>query len=153
MRRPTAWLFSGWNCTPRTLPRATTAAKPTPVPGEDRGLRLREHRGIPGEDGLGPHVAEGLDDAPQIADAGIDDRDHRLPLVLGTPFTRGSRATAMARARAEDLKRVSAIWWAFRPRIASRCRFSRPWSARAQKKSSNSSVGRSPTRWALKPTS
>jgi len=29
-RRPTAWLFSGWNCTPRTLPRPTMAGKRTP---------------------------------------------------------------------------------------------------------------------------
>src|SRR5262249_45030231 len=29
-RRPTAWLFSGWNCNPSTLPRPTIAAKSWP---------------------------------------------------------------------------------------------------------------------------
>src|SRR6185503_6911713 len=29
-RRPTDWLFSGWNCTPRTLPRPTIAGKREP---------------------------------------------------------------------------------------------------------------------------
>ena len=30
MSSPTSWLFSGWNCTPTTLPRPTTAAKSRP---------------------------------------------------------------------------------------------------------------------------
>ena len=30
MRSPTSWLFSGWNWTPRTLPRPTIAAKSRP---------------------------------------------------------------------------------------------------------------------------
>ena len=29
-RRPAPWLFSGWNCTPATLPRATAAATAPP---------------------------------------------------------------------------------------------------------------------------
>jgi len=30
MRRPTCWLFSGWNCTPNTFARPTTEGKSRP---------------------------------------------------------------------------------------------------------------------------
>src|SRR5262249_6297575 len=100
-----------------------------------------------------PDVAERLQHAAQVADPVVDDGDHSLPLVLGTPATRGSSATAILRARAVALNSVSAMWCELRPRTHSRWMFSRPWSASAQKKSSKSSVGIAPTLRALKAAS
>ncbi len=96
------------------------------VAGQDQRLRLAQLLGISGEQGGRARVPKALGDAAQVAEAVVDDRDHSEPLVLGTPFTRGSLATAMLSARDDALKRVSAMWWAFRPRSASRWMLSRP---------------------------
>ena len=48
-RRPTAWLFSGWNCTPRTLPRPTMAGKSRAVVGaRQHDLRPARRRSTSG---------------------------------------------------------------------------------------------------------
>src|SRR5262249_49694325 len=115
------------------------------------GTIAREHQGVrPPQGGrvaaeldLGADLAEALRHAAEVADAVVDDRDHRLPLVEGTPVTPGSHATAVRSARAVALNSVSAMWWLLRPRSTSRCRLKRPWSTSAQKKSSKSSVGMS----------
>ncbi len=65
------------------------------VPGQDEGVGGAQHRRVSAQHGLGPRVAKSLGHAPEVADPVVDDGDHSLPLVLGTPFTRGSRATAM----------------------------------------------------------
>src|SRR5688572_12036700 len=79
------------------------------VSGEHEGVRLRDLLRVPSEHRLRPHVAEALGDAAQVAQPVVDDGDHRLPLVLGTSRTRGSRAVAMDKARAVDLNSVSAM--------------------------------------------
>ena len=44
-----------------------------------------------------------------------------VPLVLGTPTTRGSRSTAVRSARATDLNCASTMWWALRPETTRTC--------------------------------
>ena len=51
---------------------------------------------------------------PQRLSAGLE-TNQRVPLVEGTPRTRGSSWTAFARARAVALKIPSAKWWLLRP--------------------------------------
>jgi len=59
--------------------------------------------------------------AALIAQIGGDDdvraraQDVSVPLVDGTPTTRGSRRAAIAVARAIALNRASIMWWAFSP--------------------------------------
>ena len=125
------------------------------VPGQHERVRPPQLRGVAAEHRLGAPRGG----TPSSRCPGSRSRSRRraivtaMPFVLGTPVTRGSRATAMDSARAVALNSVSAMWWALRPRMVSRWMFSRPWSASAQKKSSNSSVGMVPTWRALNVTS
>ena len=93
---------------------SSMVAPKAPSPGST-SASARAAAGIAGQHGLRPRVAEALGDAAQVADAVVDDRDHSEPLVLGTPFTRGSRATAIAQRpgrgleqRLRDVVRVAA---------------------------------------------
>ena len=74
----------------------------TSAPGPRRG-RARPSAGSPTRS-RGPR--------PGAAD-GVTTRG--VPLVDGTPTTRGSRATASRRARATALNCASTMWWALRP--------------------------------------
>src|SRR5690606_7332615 len=96
-----------------------------------------------------PHAAP----APQVD--GRDDQKARIaaharhsitPLVEGTPTTRGSRATASLRARANALKPASRMWWLFLPASCRRCSVIPAVLTTARKNSSPSSASNSPTR-------
>src|SRR6185295_18045713 len=123
------------------------------VTGQHEHVRAPQLGDVAAEHGGRAQVAERLHHAAEVPDPVIDDRDrHKEPFVLGTSFTRGSSATAIDSARAVALNSVSAMWWPLRPRMVSRWMFRRPWSATAQKKSSNSSVGMVPICRALNST-
>ena len=77
--------------------------------GEDDGggaaqlLRLRD------DPRLVADRLEGLLHAAQVAHAVVDDGDHRVPLVEGTPLRPSSRAAAIRRASPSPLKMASAM--------------------------------------------
>src|SRR4026209_800660 len=69
-----------------------------PVAGQHQGVGAPEERGIGAGLGGSPDVPEGLQDAAQVPQAIVHYGDHNDPLVLGTPWTRGSIATAIDNA-------------------------------------------------------
>ena len=68
-----------------------------------------------------PDGRQRLLDAAQVSASQVGDDDRgrahevSVPLVDGTPTTRGSRRTAAAVARANALNSASIMWWAFSP--------------------------------------
>ena len=107
------------------------------VGGADRVVVARDHRAR-------ADVLERLLDAAPVAHPVVDDRDHAssVPLVDGTPVSRGSTATAARSARANALKHASIMWWAFVPACSSRCSVSRAAEATARKNSSAASCSK-----------
>src|SRR5262249_14091683 len=103
--------------TERTHPRQHDSVRTPDV------ARIAAHPDLDVASGLVRRALEALGGAPQIADAVVDDRDHRMPLVESTPWMRGSIAVAASRARASPLNAASIMWWGFRPRTQSTCRF------------------------------
>ena len=78
-----------------------------------------------GRTGVGGHLDLGADPLqrplrrPQVAGAVVENNDglrcHRVPLVDGTPVTRGSNSTAWRSARATALYCASVMWCGSRP--------------------------------------
>src|SRR5580704_10891064 len=98
---------------------------------------------------LGVQIAQCLDDRSQVAGPVVDDGNgyHSNPLVLGniSPSCL-SREQATRSARANALKRASILWWFDRPYMVMTCTLARAPRANPSKKSSTSSLCKSPTR-------
>ena len=81
----------------------------------------RDHLRVGAHDHVGADRGERLGDAAQVPAPKVGDRDPRcahfvsVPLVDGTPTTRGSSRAAIEAARAKALKSASIMWCAFSP--------------------------------------
>src|SRR6185312_16217324 len=106
--------------------------------------------GVTGHCHLGADVLERLLHRPSIAHPVIDEADPRraghtsVPLVLGTPRSAGSIATATRNALANDLNTASITWWTFVPACTVRCSVTFAFDASARKNSSVSSWSKLP---------
>ena len=95
-----------------------------PLTGDHQLVGARQDVGVGADDRLRPDAGERLLDAAEVAAAEIGDDDlassraaHAVsvPLVDGTPTTRGSIRTAAEVARANALNSASIMWCAFSP--------------------------------------
>src|SRR4029077_20432968 len=103
-------------------------------------------RGIAHESVVTAEFAEGVLHAAQIACAVIEDGNHNSPLVEGSwSFRRASLEQANFMARAKHLKMASSLWWLERPYMTLACRLAPARLTKPPKKSSASSVWKSPT--------
>src|SRR6185437_7281373 len=103
--------------------------------GHEHPLRGPHLIGVGGQHGLVARRREGAHHALQVVHPVIDHGDHSVPLVDGTPVTRGSRVVAASSARANALNAASTIWCGLSPRIKSRWAVSPAFSTSARKNS------------------
>src|SRR4029078_7975331 len=87
---------------------------------DDQLVRARHRVGVVADRDARADRAQRLLDAAQVAASQIGDDDGRahevsVPLVEGTPTTRGARRDAAEVARANALNRASIMWCAFSP--------------------------------------
>src|SRR5205807_8306697 len=116
-------------------------------PGDDERVRLVERPRRIDDADLEALPLQPLLDAAEVAGAVIDHCDHaRVPLVEGTPCTRGSIRVARSSASAVALKAASMMWCAFRPWMSRRCSVIPAFIVKARKNSSVRSVSYSPSR-------
>ena len=110
--------------------------------GQHHPTRLGDTARVTGDLRHEAHPFQPLLDAPQIAHAVVDDRDHlgssesrtrpyRLPFVESTPSIRSSSPVARSMARANPLKHASMTWCGFSPCWTSMCRFIPNWLTNA----------------------
>ena len=106
-----------------------------PTPGTSTRSARRTSSGSVVSVAWWPARLERAHHALQVVDAVVHHRDHRVPLVDGTPATRGSSAVAASSARAKALKAASTMWCGLSPRTRSRCAVSPALSTSARKNS------------------
>src|ERR1700761_3107770 len=116
-------------------------------PRQDHLLRLAHDRRIRGNHGRAAKGIQSLHHGREIARLVIDDCDHNRPLVLGSISPNClSREQATRSARAKALNRASILWWLERPYMVRMCTLALAPRAKPSKKSSTSSLCKSPTR-------
>src|SRR6185437_5866395 len=96
------------------------AGSERPLAGDDQLVGTRHGVGVGADGPLRAHGGQRLLDAAEVAAPQIGDDDAAthvvsVPLVEGTPTTRGSSRAAALVARANALNSASIMWWAFSP--------------------------------------
>src|SRR5688572_23136155 len=90
------------------------------LPRQDDAGRARDASGVAGHECRLPEMLEGFLRAVEVSDAVVDDGERlahpaSVPLVDGTPRTRGSCCVAASSARARPLNAASITWCGLRP--------------------------------------
>src|ERR1700734_2324107 len=116
-------------------------------PGKDDLGRPAHYLRVSSDCWLATEGIQSLHHRGQVAGLVVNYSDHSNPLVLGNilPICLSfEHATRSARAKA--LKRASILWWLERPYMVAICTLARAPRAKPSKKSSTSSLCKSPTR-------
>ena len=121
------------------LDEVAHALRERPDARDDERVGRLQRRRVARDERARADVLQRLLHRSAVAHPVVDDRHRRhvsVPLVLGTPFSVGSRATAARSARAQALNVASITWWALVPASTVRCSVSLALAASARKNSS-----------------
>ena len=105
-----------------------------PTPGTSRPSASMRGVEVPGQGDRRPGPLDGANGGAQVPRAVVEDDDARrvsgqsAPLVVGTPVSRGSIATASRNARANALNCVSTMWCGSRPESTRTCSAMWAWN-------------------------